>query len=126
MACPVIATERLFLRGWRDADLEPFAAMNADPVVMQFFPETYTEERTRRFVERIRERWAELGYSLWAVERRDTRGFIGYVGLWPASQKAIRSDLTSSIASDGRSRAKPLPPERLPHASIAVRAAARR
>jgi RimJ/RimL family protein N-acetyltransferase len=69
MACPVIATERLFLREWRDADLEPFAAMNADPVVMQFFPETYTEERTRRFVERIRERWAELGYSLWAVER---------------------------------------------------------
>ena len=59
--------------------------MNADPVVMEYFPETYTEERTRKFVDRIRERWAELGYGLWAVERKDTGGFIGYVGLWPAT-----------------------------------------
>jgi RimJ/RimL family protein N-acetyltransferase len=81
----VIVTDRLVLREWRDADLEPFAAMNADPVVMQFFPETYTEERTRRFIARIRECWAERGYGLWAVERQDTGGFIGYVGLWPAT-----------------------------------------
>lgn len=85
MACPVIATERLMLREWRDSDVDAFAAMNADPVVMEFFPETYTEERTRRFVELIRQRWTELGYGLWAVERRDTGRFIGYVGLWPAT-----------------------------------------
>ncbi len=85
MACPLIVTERLLLRDWRDADLAPFVAMNADPVVMEFFPETYSEERTGRFVARIRERWAELGYGLWAVERKDTERFIGYVGLWPAT-----------------------------------------
>jgi RimJ/RimL family protein N-acetyltransferase len=85
VACPLIVTERLLLRDWRDADLEPFVAMNADPVVMEFFPETYTEERTRRFVAVIRERWTQLGYSLWAVERKDTGRFIGYVGLWPAT-----------------------------------------
>jgi ribosomal-protein-alanine N-acetyltransferase len=81
----MIETERLFLREWRDTDVEPFIEMNADPVVMEFFPETYTEERTRRFTARIRERWAELGYGLWAVERKDTARFIGYVGLWPAT-----------------------------------------
>ena len=81
----MIVTNRLVLREWRDAYLEPFVAMNADPVVMQFFPETYTEERTRRFIARIRECWAERGYGLWAVERQDTGGFIGYVGLWPAT-----------------------------------------
>lgn len=59
--------------------------MNADPVVMEYFPETYTEERTRQFVERIRERWRELGYGLWAVERKDSGRFIGYVGLWRAT-----------------------------------------
>ena len=85
MGCPLIVTERLLLRDWRDSDLAPFVAMNADPVVMEFFPETYSEERTRRFVERIRERWTELGYGLWAVERKDTERFIGYVGLWPAA-----------------------------------------
>jgi RimJ/RimL family protein N-acetyltransferase len=85
VACPLIVTERLLLRDWRDADLAPFVAMNADPVVMEFFPETYSEERTSRFVARIRERWKELGYGLWAVERKDTERFIGYVGLWPAT-----------------------------------------
>jgi RimJ/RimL family protein N-acetyltransferase len=85
VACPLIVTDRLLLRDWRDADLDPFVAMNADPVVMEFFSETYTEERTRRFVALIRERWTELGYSLWAIERKDTGRFIGYVGLWPAT-----------------------------------------
>jgi RimJ/RimL family protein N-acetyltransferase len=85
VACPVIVTERLLLREWRDSDLEDFAAINADPAVMEFFPEPYTGERTRRFVERIRERWTELGYGLWAAERKDTGRFIGYVGLWPAT-----------------------------------------
>ncbi|TME88313.1 MAG: GNAT family N-acetyltransferase, partial [Chloroflexi bacterium] len=63
MACPVIATERLLLREWRDPDVEAFIVMNADPVVMRFFPETYSRERTRRFVARIRECWAERGYG---------------------------------------------------------------
>jgi ribosomal-protein-alanine N-acetyltransferase len=81
----VIETERLNLREWRDADVAPFIEMNADPVVMEFFPETYSEERTRRFVERIRECWAERGYGLWAVDRQHTGRFIGYVGLWPAT-----------------------------------------
>jgi RimJ/RimL family protein N-acetyltransferase len=85
MACPVIVTERLLLREWRNTDVDPFAAMNSDPRVMEYFPETYSEERTRRFVARIRECWAERGYGLWAVERQDTGRFIGYVGLWPAT-----------------------------------------
>jgi RimJ/RimL family protein N-acetyltransferase len=52
---------------------------------MQYFPETYSEERTRQFVARIRECWLERSYGLWAVERQDIGRFIGYVGLWPAT-----------------------------------------
>ena len=88
MACPVLETERLILREWRDPDVDAFIVMNADPLVMEFFPETYSEERPRRFVDRIRECWAERGYGLWAVERKDIAGFIGYVGLWPATFSA--------------------------------------
>ena len=65
--------------------MDAFIIMNANPLVMEFFPETYSEERTRRFVDRILECWGERGYGLWAVERKDTAGFIGYVGLWPAT-----------------------------------------
>jgi RimJ/RimL family protein N-acetyltransferase len=85
VGCPLIATERLLLRDWRDTDVDAFAAINADPVVMEYFPQPYTEERTRKFVERIGERWRELGYGLWAVERKDSGRFIGYIGLWPAT-----------------------------------------
>jgi RimJ/RimL family protein N-acetyltransferase len=33
-----LETERLRLRQWLPADLEPFAALNADPRVMAFLP----------------------------------------------------------------------------------------
>ena len=32
-----LRTERLLLRPWRESDLGPFAALNADPVVMEYF-----------------------------------------------------------------------------------------
>ena len=38
MTMTELATERLRLRHWRDADREPFAALNADPVVMEYYP----------------------------------------------------------------------------------------
>lgn len=88
MTVPEVRTARLLLRGWRDADREPFAAMNSDPVVMEHFPETYGRERSDAFVDRIMARWAELRYGLWAAERLDSREFIGYVGLWPATFEA--------------------------------------
>ena len=39
-----LRTERLLLRQWRDADLDPWAAMNADPQVREFFSGTLTRE----------------------------------------------------------------------------------
>ena len=33
-----LQTERLILRHWTDADVPIFAAINADPEVMEFFP----------------------------------------------------------------------------------------
>ena len=77
-----IATERLLLRRWTSADLAPFAAMNADPVVMEHFPSTMTRDESDQFVsERIAKHFDEYGYGLWAVERIDRQEFIGFVGL---------------------------------------------
>ncbi len=69
------------LRRWRDADRAPFADMNADPAVMEFFPSTLTREQSDAFVDRITERWSIHGWGLWAV---DVEGeFAGFVGLSP-------------------------------------------
>jgi ribosomal-protein-alanine N-acetyltransferase len=69
------------MRRWRDEDRAPFAAMNADPVVMEHFPRTLTRAESDLFVERIRTGFAEHGYGLWALEVRETGKFIGYTGL---------------------------------------------
>jgi RimJ/RimL family protein N-acetyltransferase len=80
-ATPELRTERLLLRAWRDSDREPFAAMNADPVVMQHFPTTLTRAQSDAMIERQRERWAAGDPALWAAERTDTGEFIGFIGL---------------------------------------------
>lgn len=80
----MIRTERLLLRRWRHADREPFAAMNADPAVVEHLQGPMSRERSDDFIDRIERHWDEHGWGLWAVEVPDVASFIGYVGLWPA------------------------------------------
>ena len=75
----MIRTERLVLRQWREDDREPFAALNADPVVMEHFPSTMTREQSDSFVDFNVATIDERGWGLWAVEADGA--FIGFVGL---------------------------------------------
>lgn len=63
-----LRTERLLLREWRDDDREAFAAINADPVVMQHFAAPLTREQSDALVDRIRTHFAVHGYGMWVVE----------------------------------------------------------
>jgi RimJ/RimL family protein N-acetyltransferase len=74
-------TERLIMRRWREEDREPFAAMNADPEVMEHFPATLTREQSDAMVDKIEKQFDERGYSLWALELRESGRFIGFAGL---------------------------------------------
>jgi len=76
-----LATERLVLRRWQDSDREPFARMNADPRVMEFFPTALSRAESDAMVERIEAHFAEYGFGLWATELKDSKEFIGYIGL---------------------------------------------
>jgi len=78
---PVLGTPRLVLRRWRDADRGPFAALNADPVVMEHFPATLSRERSDAAVERIEAAFERDGWGLWALERRDDGALLGFTGL---------------------------------------------
>lgn len=83
-AAPTVAelvTERLVLRAWRDADLAPFAALNADPRVMEHFPSTSSRAESGAIAERIRRHFASHGFGLWAIEVPGVADFIGFVGL---------------------------------------------
>ena len=84
----VLTTERLLMREFRDADREPFAVMNGDPVVMEHFVKPQTPAESGVFVDRIRAQWQAEGWGLWALERSDTGEFLGYAGLWPVRFEA--------------------------------------
>ena len=76
-----LRTERLLLRQWRDSDLDPWAAMNADPVVREFFAGPVTRERSAASVDRFRTDIEARGWGLWAVEVRASGEFVGFTGL---------------------------------------------
>jgi RimJ/RimL family protein N-acetyltransferase len=76
-----IETPRLRLRDWTDADAEPFAALNSDPRVMEFFPQSLDRAASDALMPNIRESLARDGFGLYAVEVKDGDAFIGFTGL---------------------------------------------
>jgi ribosomal-protein-alanine N-acetyltransferase len=78
-----LETARLVLRPWTDADRAPFAAMNADPEVMRYFPGTLSAEQSDALVDAIRARFAQYGFGLWAVQVKGGSPFVGFTGLAP-------------------------------------------
>ncbi len=85
---PRLLTPRVLLREWLDADLEPFAELNADPRVAEFLGAPLDRAASDALIDRIVARWASDGHGLWAVERRDDGAFLGFVGLAAPSFEA--------------------------------------
>ena len=81
MAMRELRTDRLRLRRWRTSDLEPFAALNADPRVMEHFPSTLSREESDAYAARIIAQGDALGFGLWAAEIPGVTPFAGFVGL---------------------------------------------
>lgn len=76
-----IKTKRLGLRNWQAKDIEPATLMNADKAVMEFFPNTLTQQQTESFIKRMQLQFNERGFCYFAVDRLDTNQFIGFIGL---------------------------------------------
>ncbi len=72
-------TDRLKLRQWRSEDYPLFALMNADPIVMDYFPALLTSEESDELAQRMETLIAEKGWGFWALEVRGQ--FAGFVGL---------------------------------------------
>ena len=75
------STSRLVLRQWHNDDRVPFAALNADPLVMEHFPALLTREQSDAMVDRCVAQLQREGFGLWAVEITVSGEFIGFVGL---------------------------------------------
>ena len=77
----MLETNSLILRDLQESDLPALIAMNQDPEVMQYFPKPYSQAESLRLYQGIQDEVKAYGYSLWAVEEKDSREFIGLVGL---------------------------------------------
>ena len=93
MAAPYHSS-RLLIRNWSSADLGPFAAMNADPKVMAYFPAKLSRSESDAMVERIKADMRVNGFGFWAVEERSSGDFIGLVGL---SRPRFNTDFTPCV-----------------------------
>lgn len=78
-----ISSERLVLRNWRESDLPPWAAMNADPEVHEHLGPPLTSQDAEASVRRFQEDLDRNGFGFWAVEVRASAEFIGFTGLDP-------------------------------------------
>ncbi|HEX6444946.1 MAG TPA: GNAT family N-acetyltransferase [Streptosporangiales bacterium] len=91
---PEIRTSRLLLRGWRDSDLAPFAALNADPEVTRYLAGPLSREESDARVKRIEREFTEHGFGLWAVEVAASGEFVGFTGL---SVPAFQAHFTPAV-----------------------------
>jgi RimJ/RimL family protein N-acetyltransferase len=100
MAIPVLTTERLALRGFRESDLDTVAAMESDPEVVRFLGTGAEAGRPRSRAESwttmalMMGQWALKGYGSFAVEHGGTGAVIGRAGLlhlagWPEPELAF-------------------------------------
>lgn len=78
-----IETDRLILRRWCDDDRAAFAAINADPLVMEYFKEPLSRAESDGFIDRIENLFDQNGYGFWAVAEKDGGRLIGLTGLAP-------------------------------------------
>ncbi len=92
---PTLSTARLILRPLAEADLDPFAAMHADPAVVRHLGTGETRSRAETWdqMARMLGQWPLRGYGMFAVEERSSGRFAGRAGLlhpytWPAPELA--------------------------------------
>jgi RimJ/RimL family protein N-acetyltransferase len=64
----ILRTPRLTLRPWQPEDFEPYAAMNADPLVRQFFPSVLTREESDAEIANFQSRFAREGFGMRAAD----------------------------------------------------------
>lgn len=76
-----IRTERLVLRPWLEEDLEPFAELNADPRVREYFPGVLSRQESDALVEIVSDHIQRCGWGFWAASLIQTGEFIGFIGL---------------------------------------------
>ena len=82
----MIETPRLILRRWRDSDRPAFAAICADPEVMQWLGGVMTREQAGQRIDRVEATFEQVGYGRFLIERKTDGAFLGWCGVMPCHE----------------------------------------
>lgn len=93
----MIKTDRLILRPWQKSDLEPFAALNADPQVMEYFPALLSQQESDQMVKRMQTKIEERGWGFWAVSLTENGNFIGFIGMNDVDQASFPAHFAPAV-----------------------------
>lgn len=77
----IIETDRLILRTWQETDAAVYFAINQDPRVIQFLRGPLSMQQVNHFIPAVNSHHVKHGYTLWAVEFKETGELIGFIGL---------------------------------------------
>jgi RimJ/RimL family protein N-acetyltransferase len=111
---PTLETTRLRLRGHRDEDFEPYAAMWAEPAVVRFISGAglSREAAWSRFLRKVGH-WNRLGFGYFAIEDRATGALLGEAGfqdlrrmLTPSIEGTMEAGWVLSTAAHGKGLAQ--------------------
>jgi len=90
----IFESKRLGFRLWLERDYELFSKMNQKETVMRYFDHPLTKEESYALIDRIINHYNEKGYTVWAIEIKETKEFIGFIGLYTAH---FESDFTPCV-----------------------------
>ncbi|TXD98443.1 GNAT family N-acetyltransferase [Psychrobacter frigidicola] len=80
-----LETQRLYLRQWQPSDFATFAAMNADPEIMRYFPKLLSAAVSDVIANKCQQLIKDNGWGFWALslksDLKKADNFIGFVGL---------------------------------------------
>jgi RimJ/RimL family protein N-acetyltransferase len=81
---PELRTERLVMRGFREADLDEWAAICAEPEVMRWVGDSdgLSREDAWRRMAYVVGHWELRGFGNWALVEHDTGKLVGRAGLY--------------------------------------------
>ncbi|HEV2524097.1 MAG TPA: GNAT family N-acetyltransferase [Gammaproteobacteria bacterium] len=77
----IIETERLLLRTWKIEDARAYFQINQDPKVIEFLRGSLTMEQVNDFIPAANSHNDKHGYTLWAVELKESGELMGFIGL---------------------------------------------
>ena len=90
----IFTSKRLGFRNWQTSDIPKMTAINNNPNVMEFFPSTQNEAQTADFIQRMKTQFEQNGFCYFAVEKLETKEFIGFIGL---SEQTYKSEFTPCV-----------------------------